>query len=167
MAGGDSAAAEPRPGETSRNQEKAGTENEAGRQQPELGAQQEAEEKPSPPLPPRPLPPPPKEDLERQPLPPASQGVQFGPQLVAVRVHPADFVRPSFPKWQKATLALGILSLMASAVIFGIGVALGFLNSPYSYRYGDSPVDYEFGTSGAAVRLPPPGPLLPLVTPPT
>ncbi len=159
MAGGDSAAAESRPGESSRNQEKAETENETGRQQPELGAQQDAEERPSPPLPPRPLPAPRKEALERQPLPPAPQGVQFGPQLVEVRVHPADFVRPSFPRWQKASLALGVLSLIASAVIFGIGVALGFLNASYPHSYGDSPVDYEFGTSGAAVRLPPPPPL--------
>ncbi len=158
MAGGESAVAEPRPGESSQNQEKVETENEPGRQQTESGPHQEAEEKPSPPLPPRPLPAPRKEALEHQPLPPAPQGVQFGPQLVEVRVHPADFVRPSFPRWHKATLVLGILSLMASAVILGIGVALGFHNAPYSYLYGSPPVDYEFGTSGAAVRLPTPSP---------
>ncbi|EAQ87683.1 predicted protein [Chaetomium globosum CBS 148.51] len=70
---------------------------------------------------------------------------------------PSDGVgpeRPFYPRWHKAKLALLLLSLLVSAVIFGVGIALGVHNAPY-YRpgYDTAPVDYELGISGTAAGL--------------
>jgi hypothetical protein len=156
MAGGDSAAAEARPGDSSQT---------GGQQQTEPGAGQEGREQPSPPLPPRPLPPPREEALKRhqlQPLPPlppvpAAHGVHFGPlPIEEMGDGPDDYVRPRFPRWQKASMGLGIFSLITSVVILGVGIGLGYLNAPYwlSHNYGGfGPLDMVFGLSGSAVRF--------------
>jgi hypothetical protein len=163
MAGEESAAAEPRPGESSQVQEKAQVVNETGHQQTERGAPQEINKnKPSPPLPPRPLPATHHETTlkQQQPLPPVpAQGVHFGPLPIEETHESDDFVRPFSPRWQKFSLVCGGLSLIASAVIFGVGIALGFLHAPYYYIGDSGPIDIELGASGSAVRLdPPPNP---------
>jgi hypothetical protein len=67
-------------------------------------------------------------------------------------------VRPYYPRWHKTKLGLLTLSLLVCAVIFGIGIAMGYHNAPFydvysgSYgTFGDAPVDIEFGVSGTAV----------------
>lgn len=183
MAGEDNAAAEPRPGESSQDQEKGQVVSETERQQTERVAPQEMpqeratkptpplphereikpspplpqerETKPSPALPPRPLPATHTDTLKQQPLPPVPQGVHFGPLPIEESHEADDFVRPFSPGWQKMSFILGALSLISSAVIFGMGVALGFLNAPYYETDSSSPIDIELGASGSAVRLDP------------
>ncbi|KAK4150783.1 hypothetical protein C8A00DRAFT_36610 [Chaetomidium leptoderma] len=155
MAGDDSTAAEPRPGESGQEQEKFQAENESSQRQTERGTQQESEE-PSPPLPPRPvpvLPPSHQEMLKSQPAPPLHQGVHFGPLPVEDPDYPFDVERPHYPRWHMTKLALFALSYVICVVIFGVCIALGFFNAPYSTPYFGEPVEYEFGTSATAAGL--------------
>lgn len=154
MAGGSSAATEPAPGESGREQETPHVENETSQRQTEGGAQQDNNDPPSPPLPPRPLPPAHHENLKGQrplpPLPPLPKGVHFGPlPIEQPRVPSLDYGRREYPVWHKAKLGMMTLSLMVCAVIFGVGIAMGFHNVAWAWDV--VPVDYEFGTSAAAV----------------
>jgi hypothetical protein len=153
MAGDSSAATEPAPGESSREQEKPHAENETGQRQTENGAQQDSNNPPSPPLPPRPLPAAHHENLKLdRPLPPPPPaGVHFGPLPIE---QPDDlstdyYGRREYPVWHKAKLMMMALSLLVCAVIFGVGIALAFHVFAYSWNF--VPVDYEFGLSAAAV----------------
>ncbi|KAK4044149.1 hypothetical protein C8A01DRAFT_31751 [Parachaetomium inaequale] len=148
MAADDITAAEPRAGESSRDPEKAEGGNGTGQLQPE------GETQPSPPLPPRPLPASHQETLKHQSLLAPPHGVHFGPLPLEQGYDSVQPERPFYPRWHKTKLALLLLSLMVSAVIFGLGIALGFYNAPY-YLPADGyiPVDYEFGISGTAAGL--------------
>jgi hypothetical protein len=153
MAGEDTRAAEPKPGESAQEQEKVQAENEAGNQQPERGAQQQAQSQPSRPLSQAPLPPAHFEMLKNQPLPaPPPQGVHFGPLPYEADGESVDFERPFYPRWHRAKIAFHSLSLVVCAVIFGMGITIGMFNAPYYLRsYDVGSADYELGTSGAAV----------------
>ncbi|KAH6632217.1 hypothetical protein F5144DRAFT_245293 [Chaetomium tenue] len=152
MAGEDSSATEPKGGESSRVLENAQIGNEGDERQSERGAQQQTETQPSPPLPPRPLPAAHQELLKHQPVLPLPHGAHFA--HLPVEQPSVGPERPFYPRWHKAKLALLLLSLLVSAVIFGVGIALGVHNGPY-YRpvYDTAPVDYELGISGTAAGL--------------
>jgi hypothetical protein len=167
MAGEETRATEPKPGESSQEQEKVQAENEAGTQQaePERGAeqQQQTQNQPARPLSQAPLPPAHFETLKNQPLPALPpQGVHFGPlPYDDSDVESVEFERPFYPGWHKAKIVFHLLSLVVCAVIFAMGITIGMFNAPYymgSYDVG--PADYELGTSGAAVswHLRPPFP---------
>ncbi|KAK3294421.1 uncharacterized protein B0H64DRAFT_187524 [Chaetomium fimeti] len=156
MAGDDSSATEPKIGESSRVQENAHSENGGDQRQPERGVQEDTETQPSPPLPPRPLPAAHQELLKHQhqpPLPPP-HAAQFAHLPVEQPYDERGPERPYYPRWHKTKLALLLLSLVVSAVIFGVGIALGFHNAPY-YRayYYTVPIDYELGLSGTTAGL--------------
>lgn len=155
MAGDDSSAPEPKAGESTQVRGNDGTENGEDQRQSDRGAQQHTETQPSPPLPPRPLPAAHQELSKHQPVLPPPHGTHFAhlpaeqPGFDSVRPE-----RPFYPRWHKTKLALLLLSLLVSAVIFGVGIALGIHNAPY-YRpnWDTAPVDFELGTSGTAAGL--------------
>ncbi|KAK4125755.1 hypothetical protein N657DRAFT_532437, partial [Parathielavia appendiculata] len=62
--------------------------------------------------------------------------------------------RPFYPRWHRTKLALLWLSLIVSAVIFGMGITIGMFNAPY-YMDGDGPgpAEIELSTSGSAAGL--------------
>jgi hypothetical protein len=155
MAGDSSAATEPAPGGSDPEQEKPHAENEPGQRQTENGAQQDSNSQPSPPLPPRPLPAAHHENLKGdRPLPPLPMtGVHFGPLPIEQpqNLSPSSCGRREYPVWHKAKLVLLALSLMVCAVIFGVGIALGFHVIPYAHVWDMVAVDSEFGISAAAV----------------
>ncbi len=169
----DSAAAAttaPRAEGSGQEQEKPQAQDEAGRQQTEAatsggegttGSQQQQQtekEPPSPPLPPRPLPPPPHQGSRNSrpplPMPMPQQGVHFGPLPIEVDDDKPDapYERRSSPRWQKASLIIGGMSLVTSAIILGVGIGLGYLSAPY-YRYWDlfTLADLQFVLSASAV----------------
>ena len=151
MAGEDSAAAEPKPGQPSAGQEQGQTENQATTRRMEREGQQENEAAPSPPLPPRPLPPLPFENTPKWQPSPQAQPSHFGRPLPAQQVlEPTKYERPHYPRWHVVKIIFGLLSLVVSVVIFGVGIALGFHNAPYNFD-DFAPADIELGTSGAAV----------------
>ncbi|KAL2022838.1 hypothetical protein VTK56DRAFT_4369 [Thermocarpiscus australiensis] len=146
MVSEDGAASKPTPEQSNVEQEK----NLAADQTSSSQAEHESEKTSAPPLPPRPpatLPPPHHEALWYQQHP----GVPVVPLPVQPPLSPPGFERPFYPGWHKAKLVLGGLSLAVCAVIFGVGIALGLYNAPYSYGFG--PASVEFGTSGAAAGL--------------
>ncbi|KAH6856196.1 hypothetical protein B0I37DRAFT_412145 [Chaetomium sp. MPI-CAGE-AT-0009] len=154
MAGDESSATEPKAEESSRVQENPQTENGGDQRQPERGVQQHTETQPSPPLPPRPSPVARQELLKHQPPLPPPHGVHFAHLPVEQPSDSPGPERPYYPRWHATKLALLLLSLVVSAVIFGVGIALGFHNAPYyEPDYDWIPVDYELGISGTAAGL--------------
>lgn len=148
MAGADRAAAEPEPGRSSAGQEQGQTE--ARSTTPQMGdSHQDGAATPAPPLPPRPLPVPYGNTQGKSlphPLPP--------PSALLPSHEGSGFEAPDSPRWHVLKIIFGLLSLVVSAVIFGIGITIGVHNAPY-YDMDDYwvPADIEFGTSGAAVCL--------------
>lgn len=133
-------------------QEKDQARDQTGHGETERDEQPGSDARPSPPLPPRPLPPSHQEDSKRQPL---SQPPAVGFALLRASylpdAEPVKFERPHYPAWHRGKLVLGTLSLIVSAVILGVGLALGLYNAPYYDSDYSYPVDMEFGTSAAAV----------------
>jgi hypothetical protein len=154
MAGEDSAAAEPKPGQSSAGQEQGQIENQATTRRMEREGQQENEAAPSKPLPPKPLPPRPLplpfENTPKWQPSPQAQPSHFGPLPAQQVLEPTKHERPHYPRWHVVKIIFGLLSLVVSVVIFGVGIALGFLNAPYNFD-DFTPADVELGTSGAAV----------------
>ncbi|GAB1319368.1 MARVEL domain-containing protein [Madurella fahalii] len=147
MARGDG----PSGGDQEKAQENDQVREQSGHRQTDNEAQQETERQPSPPQPPRPLPPPHQASLGSQ-AQLQRQAVRFAP-LPAGYPPPllVDPEPPFFPQWHKAKLALGCLSLVTSAVIIAIGIALGYHNIQYDYSLGAA--ETLFGVSGTAAGL--------------
>ncbi|KAL2121111.1 hypothetical protein VTJ04DRAFT_5138 [Mycothermus thermophilus] len=95
-----------------------------------------------------PLPPP----LAARPsmLPPLSHGLGYNP----FNSDPFRSERPYDPKWHLAKLILLGSSLVSSAIIIGVCLAMGLMNSQhYGTDLWYQPIDYVFGTSATAAGL--------------
>ncbi|KAK4097257.1 hypothetical protein N658DRAFT_479306 [Parathielavia hyrcaniae] len=172
MAGDETTATEPRPKEYSQEEEKVQAKDHSqeeekvlakdvtGSEQIERGTDQHiARQLPRPPSQ-APLPPSHLETRKNQPLPPPPpQGVHFGPLPYNNAFNgpdgaSVDFERPFHPRWHKTKLALLSLSLIVSAVIFGMAIAICLFNAPYYLQVsGPGPAEIELSTSGSAAGL--------------
>ncbi|KAK4189433.1 hypothetical protein QBC35DRAFT_356975, partial [Podospora australis] len=56
-------------------------------------------------------------------------------------------------KWHKFKIYAMTLSLLVSAVVFGVAIAMGFINAPYMEAWSFYPVEVELGLSGTAAGL--------------
>jgi DNA-binding transcriptional LysR family regulator len=127
MANDDDATTRTSPGQLRAEQEMAETRDETSHQQTEREAPQESGNESAPPLPPRALPPPHPASVKGLPPLPPLPGAHFAPLPVHLPPQQSpDFHRPRYPGWEKTKLVLQSVSLVAAAVIFGIGVAYGY-----------------------------------------
>ncbi|KAK3307440.1 uncharacterized protein B0T15DRAFT_178249 [Chaetomium strumarium] len=156
MANDDDATTRASPAQLSGEQERAKTQNGTGHQQTERESQQDSGNDSAPPLPPRALPPPHQASVKARPLPPLP-GAHFAPLPVHLPPQqPPDFQRPRYPGWEKTKLVLQSVSLVAAAVIFGIGVAFGYnvvRYFPRDYFQVELEVALSFAPAGAAIAI--------------
>ncbi|KAL2164849.1 hypothetical protein VTH06DRAFT_145 [Thermothelomyces fergusii] len=158
MSGDDASASDLRAAQSNPGAETRDSQNAAAQSQPQQVKQPETKTQPSSPPSPNPPPPPHQESSKfwrPLPPPPALHAVYPAPLPVDQLHGCGEPERSESPVWWYRTkLGLLLLSLMACAVILGVGIALGLRSASYDspeLRYGE--VDYEFGLSAGGAGL--------------
>ncbi|AEO60960.1 hypothetical protein MYCTH_2310736 [Thermothelomyces thermophilus ATCC 42464] len=155
MTGDDASANGSRAAQSNPGAETRDSQHAEAQSQPQHGRQQETKTQPSSPPSSRPLPPSHQESLKPWlPLPPPHAVYPASLPVDQLHDHVETERLESPIWWHKTKLGLLLLSLMVCAVIFGIGIALGFRIASYdSSDLGYGAVDYEFGLSGGGAGL--------------